>query len=397
MVNTENYGELNMKNKQLVLEHSEMMFFSKELIQMQVPYEINMMFFAILILFIGLIIGLLTVKINDVKRVSGVVKTLENNSLVRNVLPGEIDTICFKPEQYVQKGEILYSLNKDSYRAIKTKLDNEISNLEDKIVCMNMLIEGFYSGKNHLSKEENFMIYSQLEEYFSTVAYFENQIEILEYRTSREKNKPKPLFEQQDYEEACLSKQLSQKELEKYKASFLADVSRQKTEYEAQVEKLKQEKIRNEKDYSFLDVKAPISGYVQECSSLNVGDYVFADQSIVNIVPSKEAQFRVELAIGSKDIGEIRPGMTVKYRLSAFPFYEYKGAEGCICSIDSDVRTKSDGRFFYRIYADIDKVTFTNSKNEVFPLRAGIEVNAVIVMEKVRLIEFILRKLDFMQ
>lgn len=386
-----------MKNKKLVLEHSDMMYFSKELVQLSVPGELNLMFYSILVLFLGIIVSLGTVKINDVKRVSGIVKTLENNSTVKNVLPGKIEAIYYKPDQFVQKGEVLYSLNMESYMAIKANLENEICNLEEQILCMNMLLDGFNSGVNRVSEKEHLMIYSQMEEYFSTVAYFENQIEILEYRVLREKNRPKPLFEQQDYDEACLSVNLSRKELEKYKASFLADVSKRKNDYEVQLGKLLQEKIRNENEYSFLEVKAPISGYVQECSSLNVGDFVFADQKVVNIIPSKSDLFRVELAVGSKDIGEIRPGMLVKYRLSAFPFYEYKGAQGNISSIDSDIRSNSDGRLFYQIYADIDKVSFTNRKNEEFPLRAGIEVNAVIVMEKVRLFQFILRKLDFMQ
>jgi len=386
-----------MKNKKLVLEHSDMMYFSKELVQLSVPGELNLMFYSVLVLFLGIIVSLGTVKINDVKRVSGIVKTLENNSTVKNVLPGKIEAIYYKPDQFVQKGEVLYSLNMESYMAIKANLENEICNLEEQILCMNMLLDGFNSGVNRVSEKEHLMIYSQMEEYFSTVAYFENQIEILEYRVLREKNRPKPLFEQQDYDEACLSVNLSRKELEKYKASFLADVSKRKNDYEVQLGKLLQEKIRNENEYSFLEVKAPISGYVQECSSLNVGDFVFADQKVVNIIPSKSDLFRVELAVGSKDIGEIRPGMLVKYRLSAFPFYEYKGAQGNISSIDSDIRSNSDGRLFYQIYADIDKVSFTNRKNEEFPLRAGIEVNAVIVMEKVRLFQFILRKLDFMQ
>lgn len=386
-----------MNRKEKLLEHADMMYFSKELIQLRVPGELNLMFYTIVFLFFGIIICIGTVKINDVKRVSGIVKTLDNNSTVKNVLPGKIDSIYYKPDQFVQKGEILYSLNKESYRAIKTNLEKDINNLEEQILCMNMLLDGYQSGKNNVSEKDNVLIYSQLEEYFSTVAYYENQIEILEYRTIKERNKPKPLFEQQVYDEACLNLKLSQAELEKYKASFLADVSKRKNDYEVQWEKLLQEMVRNENEYSYLEVRAPISGYVQECSSLNEGDYVFTDQNIVNIIPSKNDQFRVELAIGSKDIGEIRPGMLVKYRLSAFPFFEYRGAQGKIDSIDSDIRTMSDGRLFYQIYADIDKVTFANKKNEEFPLRAGIEVNAVIVLEKIRLFQLILRKLDFVQ
>ena len=99
-----------------------------------------------------------------------------------------------------------------------------------------------------------------------------------------------------------------------------------------------------------------------------------ADQSVINVVPSHDKNFRVEMAVGPKDIGEIVPGMAVKYRISAFPFFEYKGAQGIITSIDPNIRQNSDGRLFYQVYADIDRISFMNKKGEEYPIRAGLEI-----------------------
>ena len=58
----------------------------------------------------------------------------------------------------------------------------------------------------------------------------------------------------------------------------------------------------------------------------------------------------------------------MKYRLSAFPFFEYKGAEGIVTSIDPDIRGAESGNLFYSVYADIDRIEFENKYNNIYDL-----------------------------
>lgn len=386
-----------MKDKQLMLEHSNMMFKSQELIQLQLPVEVNVMMYTVLVLFccIGIVIS--TVHISDVKKVTGIIRPKENVSTVKNILSGKIVQIHYKPGQFVEKGDILFSLDKEIYERLKKNLEIEISKVEIQIECIKKLLESISSGKNIISEKDNIIYFSQLKEYFANLAYFEEQKNFLDYKYQRELNVPEALFNQQSLEEAKINLRLCQKEMEKYKAEVLSKLIQSKSDYEKEFEKLYQELKKIEKEYSYLDIKAPVKGYVQEISSLNVGDYIFADQQVLNIVPCESKDFRVEMNIAAKDIGEIQNGMLVKYRLSAFPFFEYKGAQGKISFIDSDVRKTADGRLYYQVYGDIDKVLFTNNKGDEYFIRAGIDVDARIVMEKITLLHFILRKLDFMQ
>ena len=81
--------------------------------------------------------------------------------------------------------------------------------------------------------------------------------------------------------------------------------------------------------------------------------------------------------------------------MSAFPFFEYKGANGVITSVDPDMRTDESGKLYYIINADIDRVVFENKKGEAFPIKAGLETNSYIVLERNSIISYILRKIDF--
>ena len=391
-----------MKQKQLVLEHKNMMYYSRELVHLCVPKEITVMFYTIVSLVVCLIVLLLTVKINDVVKVSGIVRTETNNSNVNNIIAGQIETIFYKPGQFVEKGNILFSLKKDVYQTVMNDLENEIVDSKSELDCVNTLINCSNCSENvddfisSISVADGF-VYSQLEEYFKTVDYMKKQIAIYDFHYQNVKNQPDLLFNKNEVEKAFLELKLSQQELERYKANFLAEnIQKQKT-LELKLAKLEQELIRTKEQYSFLDISAPISGFVQEVSSLNVGDYVVENQNVLVIVPDDTKSFKVELEVPTKNIGEITSGMEVKYRLSAFPFFEYRGAEGFIETIDSDVRQGNDGQLFYRVCSDIDKVSFKNKKGQEYPLRAGIEVNARIVLEKISVIHFILRKMDFIQ
>lgn len=386
-----------MKNKQLILEHGKMMDQSRELIELKIPKEINLLFYTILSLVICLVILFFTVKINDVIKVPGIVRTMNNNSTVNNVLSGQIDRIYYVPNQYVQKGDVLYSLKQDTFCSLLSDLDNELYLAKDELLCMDKLLDSIYSGTAIMSEGDNLLMFARIKEYFDTINYYEKQIMILDYRYQREKNQPEGFYNQKNTDEAYLNYSLCKQELEKYKATVLSESLQRKRECEKNIKRLGEEIIRTKKQYEFLEVKAPISGFIQEITALNEGDYVFPNQEIVTIIPDDAKSFRVEMSVPTKNIGEITSGMKVKYRLSAFPFYEYKGADGNITAIDSDIRQGVNNRVFYRVYSDISRTSFRSNKGIDYPLRAGIEVDARIVLDKMSVMHFILKKMDFLQ
>ena len=189
---------------------------------------------------------------------------------------------------------------------------------------------------------------------------------------------------------------LSLADLNSYKTNFIATINSELNERLVTAYENEQNLQKLDNQFLFLEVKSPMNGYIQEIASLNVGDYLEANSKVLNIIPNDNENFRVEIRIAPKDMGKIAIGQRVKYRLSAFPYFEYKGAEGIITSIDPDIRTTPEGdRAYYSVYADIDRTNFSNKHGEVFPIRAGLETDVRIVMERKPIIFYILKKLDF--
>ena len=87
----------------------------------------------------------------------------------------------------------------------------------------------------------------------------------------------------------------------------------------------------------------------------------------------------------------------IRKRIEQFDIVAESKNEGTIVSVDPDISTGLDkSSLFYFIYADIDRTEFCNRKGEKFPIKAGLETDARIVLDRNRIIYYLLKKMDFM-
>lgn len=381
--------------KVIVLRHQNEMKVSREFFQMEIPKELSRTIYlivAICLIILGIIIfG----QVDDVIKTNGFVRTKENVSSVKNVISGKIVELNYKPGQKVYEGDILYKIDSSSYEAQRNMLCYEIEDLENKIKGLNSLITSFYADKN-LCDENDVLALSRFEAYLKNKDVLEIKVNIAEKEYNFEVQKPQVVYNPYEAGMKLETLNLAKADLNSFKTNFIANINSELNDKTILLYEKKQNLDTLDNQYVFLEIKAPMSGYIQEISSLNVGDYLEANTNVLNIIPNDNENFRVELRITPKDMGKIAIGQKVKYRLSAFPYFEYRGAEGKITSIDPDIRTVAEGNnVFYSVYADIDRVNFSNRHGDSFPIRAGLETDVRIVMDRKPIIYFILKKLDF--
>ena len=381
--------------KLIILKHQNEMKFSREFFQMSIPKELSLIIYVIvsvcLIIFSVIIFG----RVDDVIKTSGVVRTKDNVSSVHNVIAGKIIELNYKPGQKVSKDDILYKIDPVTYEAQRNMLVHEKEDLEKKIQGLNSLILSYEQSKN-LCDPEDLLSYSRFDAYLKNKEVLEIKAKIAEKEYKYENQKPETIRNSYDVGMKLQTYNLAVADLNSFKTNFYANINSELNEKKIAAFENAQNLAKLDNQYLFLEIRAPMDGYVQEIASLNIGDYLEANSKVLNIVPNDNENFRVEIRVSPKDMGKIMIGQKVKYRLSAFPFFEYRGAEGHITSIDPDIRTSSEeNRVFYSIYADIDRIQFTNRHGESFPIRAGLETDVRIVMERKHIIYYILKRLDF--
>lgn len=383
-----------MKNV-IVLKHQNKMRYSREFFLMDVPKELSLCIYIIVSICLSGVLIVVFGRIDDVIKTKGYVRTKANVSSVHNIIAGPIVELNYLPGEKVEKDEVLYRIDSTNYDTQRNQLLSEQSDFEKKTNGLTSLQQSFVLGKNVCDIEDE-LSYSRFEAYLQNKKVLELKASIAKQDFYFERDKPETIRNSFETERKEQAYRLALADLDSYKTNFIANINSEKNEVLLQSYNTQQNLNRLDNQYSFLEIKSPVEGFVQEVSSLNVGDYLEANTRILNIVPNDSKSFRVEIQIASKDIGKIKVGQKVKYRLSAFPFFEYSGAEGYITSIDPDIRTASDNRStFYSAYADIDRIEFSNRHGDTFPIRAGLETDVRIVMERKTILYFLLKKLDF--
>ena len=380
--------------KVMVLQHQDTMVYSKEFLQLKIPPEIRVLLYTVIALFIIALLFLFFGKIDDVVKVHGIVRTKGNVSSVKNVISGKIIEKNYKPGQKVFKGDFLYKIDPAIYGSQRENLVYEKNNLEERLKGLEDLALSYTKSKNLIDKT-NEVAFTRFESYQTNVEKLLIQKKISHQNFLDEQSLPVGLRNLKNIKQRKLEYEYNSKNFETYKADFIKSINQEKDELTLTVSKTVQELQKLDSQYEFLKVYAPVEGFVQELSSLNLGDYLESGANVLNVIPNDEKNFRVEMQISPKDMGKIKPGLKVKYRLSAFPFFEYKGAEGTITAVDPDIRSGNNGMLYYIVYADLDRTIFKNRHGDSFPVRSGLETDARIVLETENIIYYILRKIDF--
>lgn len=159
-------------------------------------------------------------------------------------------------------------------------------------------------------------------------------------------------------------------------------------------------------------IRAPVSGYVQKVEVTTLGQVVTPAQNLVTIVPDGTPLI-VEATLSNQDIGYAKVGQPVEVKVDTFPFQKYGALKGTLiwispdaedrnaASNDSDTRSGSatsnansnslpnNAGYVYKVHIKPEQTTFIVDGKDT-PIQAGMTVQADIITDHRRVIEFFL-------
>lgn len=332
-------------------------------------------------------------KKEEVVRASGMVRPIENISFVKSSTAGKIKTIYFTSGQYVEKGELLLSLDDTIAEKERQNFEELIFKIEKKIEDTEFCLE---------SAEKDFMCvplerdiaYKRMENYFSIKNNLEKLLSLTYKELQEEKELPDFSVTGQKLKILNLSIEKTKSDLEQYKTSFFHSLLTEKETLELQKENLKNSLFKIEQELKLFSLYAPISGEVQEISSLNCGDNVFAGQEILKLVPSETENTRVVLMLPSSKAGLIREDMKVRLKFPAFPHHEFGSLDGKIETILPDVLYSGTKTAEYALFVKLDENTLPDKKGILHSLKVGLDAEASIIISTDSILNFVLKRLE---
>lgn len=195
----------------------------------------------------------------------------------------------------------------------------------------------------------------------------------------------------------------SQKRLAQIEADARQKLYAEKNDLTGQLDKLTQEVAKQAHRQALMELKASQDGIVKDLATHTAGTVVQPGTVMLTLVP-KEDTLRAEVWVSNEDIGFVRPGQEVKLKLAPYPFQKYGMAYGKIETVSADAAdqnsqgsnavppTDSNGRpqpLRYKALINLKAMHLT-ADSERFPLSAGMQTNAEILLGTRSVLEYLL-------
>lgn len=223
------------------------------------------------------------------------------------------------------------------------------------------------------------------ENFIAEHVYLEQKSQLLANR-SDQKSKQKQLTQiLASIDEAKESQRVNTEILRRDTADALRQSEEQQRRLENELKKVQQRQ-------SLMQLKAPVSGTVQQLAIHTVGGVVTAAQPLMVIVP-QDFQLAVKVQILNKDIGFVHIGQEAVVKIEAFPYTRYGYLTGKVTQISYDAIQDEHLGLVYAATIVLDQDTLMVEGRSV-RLGAGMNVSAEIKTGKRKVMDYLLSPLQ---
>lgn len=356
--------------------------------------------------------------------------------MVETVRGGKIAEIAVKPNQKVQKGDIVAYIDDFALKQDREQLQSNLEATEAQIVQLQKLIDS--KNKQIIAEKQqiqNEIAASKLELSLAQNNYQDSQIErdtalktaqanfdlaqdeLTRYQNLAQsgaiavlqlKEKESAYRNAQAQLQKAIAQlnpnddgiQIAQKNIKRANARGNAAIAllqqEQQTLLQEQIklqEQLKsdRQKIRKiEAELNDLIIRTPVSGTIQELNLRNRGQVIAEGKAIATIAPS-ESSLIIKAAVATSEISLIEIGQSVRMRVSSCPYTDYGMLSAQVTAISPDVITQADSTAYEVTIQPQDTVLQQGTRQ--CTIQSGMDGRADIITEEETLLRYLIRKL----
>jgi hemolysin D len=137
-------------------------------------------------------------------------------------------------------------------------------------------------------------------------------------------------------------------------------------------------------------VMAENAGTISELYFRNTGAYVRESDLLCTIVPH-DSPLYMDIVVANKDIGFIEKDMAIKYKVDAFPYFDYGILEGRVWAIAPSAVEDQMLGMVYHVHGSLSE-PFFEITGKRYPLKAGMTSIAELITERKSMFSLIFSK-----
>lgn len=282
-----------------------------------------------------------------------------------------------------------YITNRNRLQTIRNQKETIYNSYKELFGTGSISIEELENAKNQLEMADLDVQKYKNEFLLDTISNIEQcKVSILDLEESTKKSK----LEIETYSKKGQSKDIM---LQKYYLDNLIKVEESLASNRDNLTKLQSQLKSIELNLAEATVLAPIDGIISMNMQMNSGELLQSGAEIATIIPETKTEYKVQVFIYNKDIGNIKEGQEIQCRLQALPYSEYGDLEGVITNISSDARVDTqNGINYYIAEASLNSKPLYNRKGVEANIKLGMTCDVQVITKSKKVLHWMLEKIN---
>lgn len=359
-------------------------------------YAVYAFIISLVLVCIGLFIWSAFAPMNDIVKVTVVLRPMDAVSIIRSVTGGEVVAKKYENGDMISIGQLLFKIDTAS---MEQELESNIKRnkrIDELLFINSILLNSMYNGVFPFEVEQT-EAYIKASSYLYEMQRYESTINDMALKLQREKEKPQSLTVPQNIVDMQTEYDRTIMQYNTWKNSQLSSALELQQQLETEKNLVEDRKSELERGIRNATLYAPVSGTISEVKKMNEGDYVMPGEEVIKIVPVTEGALKADLYIDPLYIARISAGNPVRIRFPGLPPSRYGQIETAVSLIPPDCTFTAAGTPIFIAEAIIEEPYLISKEGKKAQLVPGITAEGRIITEKNTVLRMVLRKLDFIQ
>jgi multidrug efflux pump subunit AcrA (membrane-fusion protein) len=329
--------------------------------------------------------------IDEVVRAPALLRTTYHSSEIKTEISGKIIEKNYSHSQQVEAGDLLFVLEYSSLEANLGTAEQELLRLQrmrqDARYVHGVLTGNSAAAGSHEAKRRAELIHLESER-------LKLHMEKANREFEREQGLPTAARVQTRLQDLEMTSQLAESQYRMYTLQEIQKLSDELDSLAGRIEDVRRQIVQYRKHRLAAEVRAPISGWIDEVLRLNEGDLVAAGQPVLRIIPEQADQVSLEIIVPTNDIPRLKEGQTIRMQFPGLSSAEYGYALGRVTSVPRDAKIMNETPVFI-VGGELDQNWLENNHGERVWLSAGMQADSRIIVRTRPIWRYVLEKLGF--
>ncbi|MGV3604725.1 MAG: HlyD family secretion protein [Dyadobacter fermentans] len=371
-----------------ILEYTADYHFHRHHTRSGLVYQV--MILMTIIAFIGLFVIAVDVSVKS----TGIIRATDDRNAIKALVSGRLDSVFVSENQRVRKGQTLLKIEsgilREQNQLVKAQKDDYLNQIKDLNILLHLSRTNNWSKKPGLSSglyKQDFALFWQ------KIGDAQNTLVTVEKDFARSKKLwDVRAISEAEYDRAVLLHSTATNRIKTIMEEEEARWESALTQLRMKVRELESQDQQYLREKDFYEVKAPISGTIQQLKGLQPGSIVAANEMLAEISPD-EAMV-AEMYVLPKDIGLIRTGTQARLQVDAYNYNQWGLVTGEVISISNDVYTNGKEPPFFKVRCKLDQNALTLKNGYVGKLKKGMTLQARFLVTERTLFQLLYDKAD---